>query len=93
MGIEDQELIRIFNEIEERLLEIQNSLSTISVTKELEKYTDINTFEFLEIIETYLKNLDSLRKIRNKNLLKKLNEKLYEFISYSESEYHIKTYN
>ena len=92
MGIENQESIRIFNEIEERLLEIQNSLSTISVTKELEKYTDINTFEFLKIVEMYLKNLDSLRKMRNINLLKKLNEKLNEFISYSESEYRIKTY-
>ena len=89
MEIEDQELIRILNDIEERLLEIQNSLSTASVLKELEKYTDINTSEFLEIIEMYLENLDSLKKIRNKNLLKKLNEKLYEFIRNSEDEYFI----
>ena len=92
MGIEDQELIRIFNEIEERLLEIQNSLSTPSVVQELEKYTEINTSKFLEIIELYLDNLDSLKKMSNKNLLKKLNEKLGDFISCSESEYYIKTY-
>lgn len=92
MGIEDQELIRIFNEIEERLLEIQNSLSTPSLVTELENYTDIDTSEFLEIVEMYLENLDSLRKIRNINLLKKLNEKLKEFIFYSESEYDIKIY-
>ena len=59
MGIKDQELIQIFDKIEEKLLEIQNGLSTVSVTNELRKYTDINTFEFLEIIEMYLEHLDS----------------------------------
>lgn len=92
MGIVDQELIRVFNEIEERLLEIQNTLSTPSVVQELDKYTGIDTIEFLEIIEMYLKNLDSLKKINNKNLLKKLNEKLNDFICNSESELYIKTY-
>jgi len=92
MGTEDQELIRIFDEIEKSVLEIQNSLSTVSVTKELQQHTDINSFEFLEIIEVYLENLDSLKKINNKNLLKKLNEKLSEFVKYSENEYYIKKY-
>jgi len=91
MGTEDQELIKLFDEIEKSLLEIQNSLSTVSVTKKLQQHTDINTFDFLEIIEMYLENLDSLKKINNKNLLKKLSEKLSEFIFYSESEYYIKT--
>jgi predicted ATP-binding protein involved in virulence len=91
MEIVDRELIRVFNQIEERLLEIQNILSTPSVVQELDKYTDIDTIVFLEIIEIYLYNLDSLKKINNKNLLKKLSEKLNDFIFYSESELYIKT--
>ena len=62
MGIKDQELIQIFDKIEEKLLEIQNGLSTVSVTNELRKYTDINTFEFLEM---YLEHLDSVKKMKS----------------------------
>ena len=75
MGREDQELIKIFNNIEENLLEVKNILSTRSVVKVLNEYTDIDTLKFLAIIEKYIENFDSLKMIKNKSLLKKLDSK------------------
>ena len=89
----DKELTKIFDEIEEKLFEVKTILSTPSVIEKLEKYTDINSSQFLEIIEIYLSNLDSLKKTNNKILLKKLNEKLQDFIENSQSESSIQLYN